>query len=100
MELVLSYILAEMPAIIAGISDASKLVGVIAMLEKIVPVVVAEAKDLVQPVKNIIAALRAHDAVTSSQLDQLDQQEAKLDADTDAAAAAALAEDKAAGSAQ
>jgi hypothetical protein len=43
----------------------------------------------VTAIKNIIAALKTSGPVTTDQLDQLDAIEAKLDADFDAAAAAA-----------
>ena len=81
--------------LLPNLSATSTVAKVITMLEAIVPVVIKEAQDLAQPVRNIILALRNNGAITAEQLDQLDALEAKLDADFDAAAEAAEAADAA-----
>lgn len=66
---------------------------IITILEQAVPVAVKEYQDLKPIVKDIIATLKGNPAATVEQIDALDAMEAKLDADFDAAAAAAEAED-------
>lgn len=93
-------IVAPIIALLAQIAPAVSTLGavgnVIATLTALVPAIVREASDLIPTVKNIIATLRGTDAITPEQLNQLDVIEAKIDADYDAASAAAKAEDDAA----
>ena len=79
---------------IAGISSqASVITQIIATLIGLIPTLVQEYKDLVGPVKNIIAALQANPATAADQLATLQELDAKVDADFEAAATAAQAED-------
>jgi hypothetical protein len=65
----------------------------IQVLAQALPVIIKEARDLYPIVKNIIAALKDGATVTQEQWDALDVLERQIDADFDAAAAAARAED-------
>jgi len=85
-----------LPKIISG-AAADEVTSIIAFLEQVIPVAIQVGEDLVQPIRNIISALRDSGALTSDQLDALDKQEAALDAAFDQAADAADAADKAAG---
>lgn len=76
-------------SLIAPSATEQVIAGVIATLEAWVPVIVKEYQDMVPIVTNIIAALRANGAVTPAMLDQLDAQEALIDADFDDAEAKA-----------
>lgn len=71
------------------IVNSGTIAKAITLLEEIVPVIAAEIGDLLQPVKNIIAALSAKgDVVTPDQLAALQALDAQVDAAFDAAAAA------------
>ena len=61
--------------------------NIIVLLEKIIPTVVQEATDLVQPIQNIIASLSSNSSVTADQIAQLKAQSDALDAALDASAA-------------
>ena len=61
--------------------------NIIVLLEKIIPTVVQEATDLVQPIQNIIASLSSNSSVTADQIAQLKAQSDALDAALDAIAA-------------
>ena len=74
-------------------SEAGVIAQIIATLIGLIPTLVQEYKDLVGPVKNIIAALSANPATTADQLATLQELDAKVDADFEAAATAAQAED-------
>lgn len=82
----------ELPAIMSA-ATAATITKWIGVLEEAIPLAIEVGEELVTPIKNIIAALKQGGAVTTDQLDQLDQIEAKLDAAFDAAAAAAAAAD-------
>ena len=71
---------------IIGGATTGQMSNIITLLEKIIPTVVQEATDLVQPIQNIIASLSANNNVTADQLSQLASQSAALDAALDAAA--------------
>lgn len=81
-----------LPSIVSGASAAT-IVKIIGILEQAIPLAIEVGEELVTPIRNIIAALRASGGLTTDQLDQLDTLEAKLDADFDAAAAADEAAD-------
>ena len=80
--------------VLPNISSASTVAKVIAILEQVLPIAIQTGEALVTPIKNIIDALKNSGPVTQDQLDQLDAFEAKIDADFDAAAAAATVQDK------
>lgn len=82
-------------SLIAPSATQQVIAGVITTLEAWVPVIIKEYQDLVPIVTNIIAALRANGEITPAMLDQLDAQEAIIDADFDAAEAKAEADDAA-----
>lgn len=73
-----------LPKTISGKQTAD----IIGLIDQAVPIAAQVGNDLAQPIRNIIAAMRLKGAVTAAQLDQLDAQEAALDAAFDAAAAA------------
>lgn len=79
---------------VAGITgEASVIAQIISTLVSLVPTLVQEYKDLVGPVKGVIAALSANPAATADQLATLQELNAKVDADFEDAANAALAQD-------
>lgn len=75
------------------VSTSSNVTSIISTLIQIIPVVVKEAQDLVQPIKNIIAALQTNAATTAEQLAQLQTLDAVVDAAFEGAATAATTED-------
>lgn len=96
MNAVLTLILGLLP--VGG--NSALIEKIIDALVAVYPLVVQEYKDLTPIVKNIITALRSDPSTTAAQLDALDKLEAQLDADYEMAAAAAAAEDLAAGAAK
>lgn len=78
------------------LGTASSIGKVISVLVEILPVLAKEINDVKPMVANIISALRANPATTADQLSALDTLEARIDAEFDAAAKAALDEDAAA----
>jgi hypothetical protein len=75
------------------INNASQVAKFIAMLIQILPAVEQLAESLVQPIKNIIAALSANPAADAVQLKALTDLDAQYDQAFEAAATAAQAED-------
>lgn len=92
----ITAVLAILSQISGLTSQASVIAKVIAALTELLPLLVALGKDLIVPVKNIIAALKDNAVVTPEQLDALEAFDAKVDADFEAALAKAEAEDEAA----
>lgn len=91
----------------AGISLIQSLIGGSALTSPIIkyavefvtaaaPTVIQEYKDLKPVVKNIITALKADPSTLPAQLEDLEKAEVLIDAAFEAAAAKAIAEDKAA----
>ena len=87
-------------AVVALLEEIAPLVANSASVEKIIlaliqllPTLVNAAKDLVQPIKNIIAALQVNAATTEEQMRTLKELDAKVDAEFEAAAAKAESED-------
>ena len=91
----IAAIIAILPTLSKYAGVASAAVEIISWLEQLVPLFITGAKDLYQPIKNVIADLRGNPALTKDDLDKLDAYEAQIDAKFDAAAAAAEAEDAA-----
>ena len=89
----LSTILTILVQIAGATGEASTITSIINALVGLIPTLVQEYEDLVPIVKNIIAALSANPATTADQLATLQQLDAKVDADFEAAAWAAQAED-------
>lgn len=87
LQKVLPSITGNSPAITAAVNVAVQAA----------PLVVETYQDLKPQLMNIIAALKADPATAPAELEKLEEAEKQLDADFDAAAAAALAEDAAAG---
>lgn len=83
---------------ISSSASAQVIVSIISMLEQAIPFLVKEYQSIAPMIKNIIAVLRNNDQVTPDQQAQLNVLEAQTDAAFEAAAAAAQAEDAAAGS--
>lgn len=69
--------------------------NVITVLTEAVPLAIKVGGELKPIAANIIGALKANGAITQAQWDALDAMEKQIDADFDAAAAAAQAEDRA-----
>lgn len=67
--------------------------GIISVVSAATPVIIKEYKDLKPIVSNIIAVIKADPSTQMDQLKALEQYEVQLDADFEAAAAAAQAED-------
>jgi hypothetical protein len=88
MNAIIQTILVMLAKVAPLIQDSAAIASIINTLEELIPVIVQEYKDLVQPVKNIIAALSANPATTADQLTTLQTLDAQADADFDAAAAA------------
>lgn len=70
------------------ITNSNEIGAIINGLQTYLPLITAEASDLIQPVKNIIAALQGNSAVTADQLTALQALDAQADAAFDAALAA------------
>lgn len=66
----------------------------IQILSQALPAIIKEAQDLAPIVRNIITALKADAAITADQWAALDALEARIDAEFDAAAAAARTADR------
>lgn len=96
MNAILTLIEAALP-LLGG--NAGMIEKIIAALTALYPLIVQEYADLKPIVGNIITALRNDPSTTAAQLDALDKMETQLDADYETAAAAAAAEDAAAGTA-
>lgn len=90
---IIGPILALLQTLAPLISNSSAVSAIVKTLIDIIPPLVKEAQDLVPVVKNIIAALKENPASTEDQLAQLAELDAKVDAEFEAAAAAAQAED-------
>ena len=90
---IIAAVVALLEEIIPLVNNAGTVAKVVGTLVSLIPSLVQEAKDMVQPVKNIIAALSANPATTAEQLQALQDLDAKVDADFEAAATAAQAED-------
>src|SRR5690242_9487080 len=93
MTAVVTSILALLQSFLPLIASSENIAKIIVTLIQIIPIVVKEAQDLVQPIKNIIAALKMDPNATVQQIADLEALDAKVDADFEAAATAALAED-------
>ena len=96
--------LALAPTLLALIAEIAPLLGAgsqigkaVSLVAQIVPPLIQTAKDMIPVAKSAIAALRGNAEITPEQIAELDAIEAKIDADYDAASAAAKAEDEAAG---
>jgi hypothetical protein len=84
----ISTILALVEDILPLVTNSGMVAKVVSTLELLLPIIVQEYNDLVQPVKNIIAALSANPAATADQLAALQALDGQADAAFDAAAAA------------
>ena len=93
MNAIITAVVALLGEILPLIQTSSNVASIIATLIQIIPTLVKEAQDLVQPVKNIIAALQVNDATSLDQLATLRALDAQVDADFEAAATKVIAED-------
>ena len=93
MSAIITAVVALLGQILPLVQNSAQVASVIATLIQIIPVLVKEAQDLVQPIKNIIAALQTNAATTEEQMATLKAIDAQVDADFEAAATAALAAD-------
>jgi len=78
-------------SIVPQLTNSASINKVIAYLINIIPVVEQEAKDLLTPIQNIIAALSANSAATADQLATLKALDAQVDTAFEKAVAAYLA---------
>lgn len=87
----MSAAIAALLAIIAQIAPSlgvpSVIVTIISTLETLLPTIVKEVQDVAPLIQNIINALRNNSAITPEQKAQLDDLEARYDAEFEAAAA-------------
>lgn len=77
--------------VVSGATSSTVIVSLVTMLEKWVPIVIAEmpsAKNLFNSIKGAIAALSANPATPVAQLQTLQQLDAQVDTGFEAAAAA------------
>ena len=93
MSTIIVAIVSLLASIAPLVTNNGSIAKIIQTLTDLIPLIVKEISDIVPMVKNIIAALKGNPEVTQEQIDSLDQMSAKLDAEFDAAAAAAQAED-------
>jgi hypothetical protein len=89
----LAAILTLLTQIAGATGEVATITSIIDALITIIPTLVKEYKDLVGPVKNIIQALSTNTVTTADQLTTLQTLDAQVDADFEAAAAAAEAQD-------
>ena len=87
----MSAAIAALLAIIAQIAPSlgvpSVVVTIISTLETLLPTIVKEVQDVAPLIKNIIDALRSNSIITDEQKAQLDDLEARYDAEFEAAVA-------------
>lgn len=92
MELTIATVIQAALAIIQTVApllqNNAQVTAVISTLETWLPVIEQGATDLVQPIKNVIAALQSNGNVTADQIAALQALDAKVDAAFDAALAA------------
>jgi hypothetical protein len=94
MQAIITPLLALLQQLAPGAT--TQIIGqVISILTALVPVLIAEYRDLLPIVQNIISALQESDDITDSQWDALDAMSAQYDAEFTAALAAAKAQDAA-----
>lgn len=96
MSAVLTALLAVLAQIAPSLGTSSSIGAIINALVQIIPSLVQLGEALVQPIRNIIAALSSNPAATADQLSQLRALDAQVDAAFEAAATNAQAEDAAA----
>lgn len=94
MSAIVTAIIALLTNLLPIIESTSTIAKAIEVLVQILPLLVREAKDLSQPVKNIIAALKSNPAATSDQLLQLQSLDRIVDSAFESAATFAADEDK------
>ena len=85
-QLIVSMLTQLLPLI--GSISSGGTSSIITLLEKILPIAVQEAMDLVQPIQNIIAAIQGNGTVTADQVAQLVALSTQIDAAFDAQATA------------
>ncbi len=77
-----------------SVANAGLVAKIVEGLVALMPVLIKEYRDVLPMVKNVIAVLKDHTAVTPEQLGALQTLEAQIDADFETAATKALAEDQ------
>ena len=80
-------LLSVLAQIIPALSNSTAITNIINVLISLIPVVVKEIQDVEPLLTNIINALRGNNVITDQQLKDLDDLEAKIDAEFEAAAA-------------
>lgn len=87
MSEILTLLLTVLAQIIPSLNVPSSISAIVSTLVSLIPVLIKEYQDMVPIVRNIIAALKENSTITAEQLQQLDELEAKIDAEFEAAAA-------------
>ncbi len=77
-------------SLVGKITDSASVNNIITILEAWLPTIISEIQSLVPVVQGIIATLKGSDVLTADQIAAIDALNAQVDADFDAAAAAAL----------
>ena len=93
LQVIVTAVISLMTQFLPLINSSTQVAKFIEMLIQILPTVEQLAADLVQPIKNIIAALQTNTATTAEQLAQLQTLDAVVDAAFEGAATAATTED-------
>ena|SRR5712664_1878462 len=83
---VLALIQQMLPLLGSGTAASGVIVNIVDQLQKWMPLIIEEVDVLYLPVKNIIAALSANPATLEEQLTALQQMDAKVDTEFEAAA--------------
>lgn len=87
MSAFIQSLLALLAQLAPVVKDSALIANIVSTLSGLLPIVIAEYQDLIQPVKNIIAALSANPATTADQFTALQALDAAADAAFDKAAA-------------
>lgn len=95
-ETAISAVVALLAATVPSMTSSAAINAAVDTVVALAPVVVKTVPALVASVKGIIETLRGNSVVTKAQLDALDDAEAQIDADYEAALKAAKDEDAAA----
>lgn len=94
---ILGPILALITQVAPALTSSGAILNAINIVTQAAPLVIETARDLIPPLKMAISAIKGNSLTTAEQLDELDKQEAIIDAAYDAASKAAKEEDEAAG---
>lgn len=83
----LTLLLTVIAQIVPSLSLPASITPIITTLIELIPILIKEFQEVVPIVRNIIAGLKENSVITPEQLQQLDELEAKIDAEFEAAVA-------------